>query len=68
MLECLKFLKGGEAVFLPEGWIVGAVAAFVLGMASLRFMRGLVNAGKWAFFGLYCLIIGVGAVVLSMVM
>ena len=53
---------------VPEGWIWGAIIAFALGMSSLRFMRSLVNAGKWAFFGLYCLIIGVGAVVLSMVM
>ena len=68
LLECLKFMKGGEAIFLPEGWIWGAVVAFALGMASLRFMRGIVNAGKWAYFGVYCLIIGVGAVVLSMVL
>lgn len=58
MLECLKFLKGGEAVFLPDGWVWGAVIAFVLGVASLKFMKGLVDAGKWAYFGLYCLVIG----------
>ena len=62
LLECLKFIKGGEAVFLPEGWIWGAVIAFVLGMASLKFMKGLVNAGRWALFGVYCLIIGCIAV------
>ena len=66
LLECLKFLKGGEAVFLPEGWIWGAVIAFILGMASLRFMKGLVDAGKWAYFGVYCLIIGGCAVCLSL--
>lgn len=62
LLECLKFLKGGEVIFLPDGWIWGAVVAFILGMASLKFMKGLVDAGKWAYFGLYCLIIGVIAV------
>ena len=65
LLECLKFFKGGEAVFLPEGWIWGAVIAFVLGFASLRFMRNLVNAGKWALFGVYCLAVGITALVLS---
>lgn len=68
LLEVLKFIKGGESVFLPDGWIWGALIAFVLGLASLKFMKGLVNAGKWAFFGVYCLIIGVSAVVLSVVM
>ena len=62
LLECVKFLKGGEMIFLPEGWIWGAVIAFILGMASLKFMKGLVNAGRWAIFGVYCLIIGCIAV------
>ncbi|MBQ9433659.1 MAG: undecaprenyl-diphosphate phosphatase [Synergistaceae bacterium] len=62
LLECVKVLKGGEMVYLPEGWIWGAVVAFVLGMASLKFMKGLVDAGKWAYFGIYCLIIGAIAV------
>ena len=66
LLECLKVMKGGETVFLPEGWIWGAVVAFVLGMASLRFMKGLVDAGKWAYFGVYCLVIGAVAVGLGM--
>ena len=66
LLECLKFLNGGEMVYLPEGWIWGAVIAFILGMASLRFMKGLVDAGKWAYFGVYCLIIGGCAVCLSL--
>ncbi|MBR0151677.1 MAG: undecaprenyl-diphosphate phosphatase [Synergistaceae bacterium] len=66
LLECLKFIKGGENIFLPEGWIVGAIVAFILGMASLRFMKGLVDAGKWAYFGVYCLIVGCVAVAFGM--
>lgn len=62
LLECLSWLKGVEAIFLPEGWIWGAMIAFVLGLASLKFMKGLVDAGKWVYFGLYCLIVGVIAV------
>ncbi len=53
-------------MYLPEGWIWGAVIAFVLGLASLRFMKGLVDAGKWAYFGVYCLVIGAVAVGLGM--
>ena len=65
LLECVKALKGGGAIYLPEGWIAGAVIAFIFGIASLRFMKGLVDAGKWAYFGVYCLIIGAIAVCLS---
>ena len=65
LLEALKFLKGGEITYLPDGWVWGAVVAFVLGVASLRFMKGLVDAGKWAYFGLYCLIIGSIAVLIG---
>ncbi len=66
LLEALKFMKGGEAVFLPEGWLWAALVAFVLGLSSLKFMRGLVDAGKWAYFGVYCLIVGTVAVLLSL--
>lgn len=65
LLECVKFLKGSEAVFLPEGYMYGAVIAFVLGLASLIFMRRIVNAKNWAYFGFYCLIVGIIAVILS---
>ena len=62
LLECVKFMKSGEAVFLPEGYMAGAVIAFVLGLGALIFMRRLVNAKNWAYFGIYCLIVGVIAV------
>ena len=66
LLELLSWLKGNEAVFLPDGWIWAAAAAFVLGLASLKFMKGLVDAGKWAYFGLYCLIIGAAAILFAL--
>ena len=65
LLECLKFMKSGEAVFMPEGYIWAAVCAFVLGFGALVFMRRLVNARNWAYFGVYCLIIGITAVLLG---
>ena len=65
LLECVKFLKSGEAVFMPEGYIWGAFVAFVLGLLALILMRRLVNAKNWALFGVYCLIVGGLAVFLS---
>ena len=65
LLECVKFMKSGEAVFMPEGYILGAFVAFVLGLLALILMRRLVNAKNWALFGVYCLIVGGLAVFLS---
>ena len=65
LLECLKWLKSGEAAFMPEGYIMAAAVAFVLGFGALVFMRRLVNARNWALFGVYCLIVGAAAVYLS---
>ncbi|MBQ6969724.1 MAG: undecaprenyl-diphosphate phosphatase, partial [Synergistaceae bacterium] len=64
LLEVVKFLKSGSPVFMPEGWLLAAVIAFVLGFLTLDFMRRLVNEKNWAYFGVYCLIIGVTAVLI----
>lgn len=58
LLECVKYVKAGGAIFLPEGWITGAIVAFMLGFASLVTMRRIVNVKNWTFFGIYCFIIG----------
>lgn len=52
---------GGFDLFLsslPQGWFLGAAAAFVSGLASLFVLRKLVIASKWWFFGIYCLALG----------
>ena len=64
LLEVVKFLKSGSPVFMPEGWLLAAVISFVLGFLTLDFMRRLVNEKNWAYFGVYCLIIGVTAVLI----
>ena len=65
LLECVKMVKDFDSIYLPEGYIYGAVIAFILGLASLIFMRRIVNAKNWACFGVYCLIVGVIAVLLG---
>ena len=62
LLEALKMLKSPEAIFLPEGWLYAVIGAFVLGFASLSLMRKLVLAEKWAYFGIYCLLVGILAI------
>lgn len=66
LLEALKFFKSGETLFMPDGYIWAVIAAFVLGLASLGFMRKLILAGKWAYFGLYCLIAGSAVILFSL--
>lgn len=65
LLEALKMFKSGE-IFLPDGYLWAVVAAFVLGFASLGLMRRLVIAEKWAYFGLYCIMIGSIAILSSL--
>ena len=65
-LEAMKLLKSGEPVFLPDGYIFALITAFVLGLTALGLMRRLVLAGKWGYFGLYCLVIGCMAIFLSL--
>ena len=62
LLEALKMMKSPEAVFLPEGWLYAVIGAFVLGFLSLSIMRKLVLAEKWAYFGVYCLLVGAFAI------
>lgn len=65
LLEALKVFKSGENIFLPDGYLWAVLAAFVLGFASLGIMRRLVLANKWAYFGLYCFVIGAAAIIFS---
>ncbi|MBQ7151760.1 MAG: undecaprenyl-diphosphate phosphatase [Synergistaceae bacterium] len=65
LLEALKILKTGQAVYMPEGYLIACVAAFVLGLAALGIMRRLVSSEKWPYFGIYCFIVGGGAALFS---
>ncbi|MBQ7196611.1 MAG: undecaprenyl-diphosphate phosphatase [Synergistaceae bacterium] len=66
LLEALKFYKSGEAAFMPEGYLLACVAAFVLGLVALGIMRRLVLTEKWPYFGIYCFIIGTAAILFSL--
>lgn len=66
LLEFLKFYKSGEAAFMPEGYLIACVAAFVLGLLALGIMRRLVASEKWPYFGIYCFILGTAAIVVSL--
>ncbi len=50
---------------LPQGWYIGAAAAFASGLVSLFVLKKLVIASKWWFFGIYCLALGSLSVIIS---
>ncbi len=63
-LSLLDILKG--EVVVEIGWLpllVGFVAAFVTGCLACRFMLGIVRRQKLIYFAVYCLVVGVFAIV-----
>ncbi|GHS99812.1 undecaprenyl-diphosphatase [Synergistales bacterium] len=61
LLEGLKAAATG--FYLPEGWAAAALVAFVLGLLSLSLLRRLVLSGKWAYFGVWCFLLGIFVVI-----
>lgn len=63
LLEGLKLWKNGGIDSLPEGWGWAVLVAFFLGWMALKLMRRLVLSGRWVYFGVYCLLLGMFAIV-----
>lgn len=51
----------------PATLIIGFLAAFVTGCAACKWMINIVKKGKLIWFAVYCVIIGILAIVLSMI-
>lgn len=52
------------------GWLpltIGFIAAFITGLFACTWMIGLVRKGKLLWFGLYCIVVGLAAVVIGIV-
>ena len=63
LLDLLGRESGGNGNI---GWMplaVGFVSAFLSGLIACRWMLSIVRNGKLLYFGLYCLVIGVIAIV-----
>ena len=65
LLEFLKAFRGTEAIYLPDFGILGCMSAFILGILSLMLMRRIVKVKNWSYFGIYCIMLGIIAEVLS---
>lgn len=66
ILEAVKFSKN-EQFILPAGWVLAVISAFVVGYFCLALLRRLVVSGKWAYFGFYCVLLGLFAIVSDLV-
>ncbi|MDR3230288.1 MAG: undecaprenyl-diphosphate phosphatase [Synergistaceae bacterium] len=65
LLGLPDLLRG--SVVLPPEWLFSAAVAFVLGWLSLVLLRRLVLSGRWAYFGIYCFLLGVFAIMSEIV-
>ena len=68
LLDVMKAMKG-EAVMGSIGTVpllVGFVAAFISGCLACKWMIDIVKRGKLIYFGIYCAIIGVVTILLSL--
>jgi undecaprenyl-diphosphatase len=65
----LELVEGGGwhnlAARLPAGAWLGILAAFFSGYAALMLLRRVVLFGRWRWFGIYCIILGLGSLVCS---
>ncbi len=70
LLDCLKVAKDGyETVcggLSPFALVVGFVSAFVFGCIACKWMIGIVKKGKLIYFAIYCAIVGVVTVAVSL--
>lgn len=65
----LKLLRmggeAGETTLDAAPLIIGTLAAFAAGLAACTWMLSIVRKGNIAYFSVYCLIVGLGAIIYS---
>ncbi len=68
LLDVMKMMKGddvfGNTATLPL--IVGFLAAFLSGCFACKWMISIVKRGKLIYFGIYCAIVGIVAIIYSL--
>lgn len=64
-----KDLMGGEVAVATSDWLpltVGFLAAFLTGLLACTWMIALVRRAKLSYFSIYCFVIGVGAIIYTL--
>ncbi len=57
------FSAEGQIGYLPL--ILGFLAAFISGLFACKWMIKIINQGKWIYFSIYCVVIGIIAILFS---
>ena len=59
------YSTGGRAMFSGDLviYLTGTATAFVVGYLSIHFLLGVINKGKFFFFGFYCLVAGAASLI-----
>jgi undecaprenyl-diphosphatase len=70
LLDVMDIAKQGFGTAMdgisPMALIVGFLAAFITGCAACKWMINIVKKGKLIWFAVYCLIVGILAIILSL--
>ena len=62
-LKILSMSSGNDMVVAETApLVIGALAAFVAGLAACKWMIGIVSKGKIEYFSIYCLMVGLTAI------
>lgn len=59
------YSTGGSAMFSGDLliYLVGTATSFVVGYLSIHFLLGIINKGKFFYFGFYCLVAGAASLI-----
>jgi undecaprenyl-diphosphatase len=58
-------LEHGAIAHLAAPGLAGMVLSFLAGLVALRWLSGWLEAGRWSWFGIYCLLASVGVYYLA---
>ena len=67
ILEMGELGASGFLRALPDGWFIGAGAAFVSGFVSLVILRRLITSARWWVFSIYCFAVGGVSIIYSLI-
>lgn len=65
-LESIKLFRHGATMPELVPLVVGMIAAFVTGLASLRLLQHMINKANFKWFGYYCLVLGFGLLIIGL--
>jgi undecaprenyl-diphosphatase len=66
--EALRLQHAQHGAMVGVGFsLVGAVFAFLAGLLALRWLSRWLEAGRWHYFGIYCIIAAIGVFILHQV-